>query len=193
VIAQRGSLDSARVYLMLSSPSESYLETSGLEAAAKNPEILKSLLLGNEDLFASWGEGIKGLIETACDDDQGGAEMTAKPLFTLPVGFQWEQREGVTLIGDAAHLMTPFAGEGVNCGMRDAVELAEAIVRGLKNGGGAEDVDEGIKMFERGMWERMIGIQQETWDNLGAIFGDDAPRAFVKIMESHGPPPVDAE
>lgn len=42
----------------------------------------------------------------------------------LPVGFKWERKTNVTLIGDAAHVMSPFAGKGVNMTMYDDLNLA---------------------------------------------------------------------
>ncbi|KAE9364343.1 FAD/NAD(P)-binding domain-containing protein [Stipitochalara longipes BDJ] len=186
VIAQRGSLGSARIYAMLSSSSESYLEISGLEEAAKEPEEIKKMLLSSEGLFASWGQGIKDLLATGCDAGTE-FEITAKPLYMLPVGFRWDHVDGVTVIGDAAHLMTPFAGEGVNCGMLDALELSRGLVDGLSKG--VDAVDMNLRTFEQNMWQRMTGAAQETLDNLEVIFAEDAPDGFVKVMESHGPPP----
>jgi 2-polyprenyl-6-methoxyphenol hydroxylase-like FAD-dependent oxidoreductase len=49
-------------------------------------------------------------------------------MYMLPIGFSWPHRSGVTIIGDAAHLMTPFAGEGVNLAMWDAMLLGRALV-----------------------------------------------------------------
>ncbi|KAI1204153.1 FAD/NAD(P)-binding domain-containing protein [Annulohypoxylon truncatum] len=80
---------------------------------------------------------------------------TLRPLYMLPVGHRWEGRPGVSLLGDAAHLMTPFAGAGVNVGMVDALELAEGIV-GYVNGGekGADELARVLRRYEEGMFER---------------------------------------
>jgi 2-polyprenyl-6-methoxyphenol hydroxylase-like FAD-dependent oxidoreductase len=188
VIVQRGSLDSARVYCMLSAPSESYLMTSGLSSLTSFPARLKKVLLETDGLFANWGEGTKSLIAAGCDS---GVQITANPLFMLPINFSWQHVSGATVIGDAAHLMTPFAGEGVNCAMLDALKLSRALVSTVKGGVAVEDVDEQLKIYERAMWKRMKPVSQETWDNLQVIFAEDAPDGFVRVMQSHGEPSED--
>ena len=47
------------------------------------------------------------------------ASIESRTLYKLPIGMTWENKPGFTVIGDAAHLMAPFAGEGVNCSMFD--------------------------------------------------------------------------
>lgn len=46
---------------------------------------------------------------------------------SLPAGTTWPAKSGLTVVGDAAHVMPPM-GAGVNLAMLDAAELAEAIV-----------------------------------------------------------------
>ena len=188
VMAQRGSLDSARIYLMIQSPNpedESYLSTSGLSSLS--PSALKERLLKSSELFASWGDEIKNLVSAGCDSElEAGSEISAKPLYMLPPGFSWSHVPGATLVGDAAHLMTPFAGEGVNAAMLDALELAESILAASKAG---TSVDQAMDEYETKMFPRAKDIADETWRNLQMIFADDAPDGFVNAMLSYGPPP----
>lgn len=43
-------------------------------------------------------------------------------------------KAGIALIGDAAHMINPLAGQGVNIGLMDAAALAEVLVAARKNG-----------------------------------------------------------
>jgi 2-polyprenyl-6-methoxyphenol hydroxylase-like FAD-dependent oxidoreductase len=47
-----------------------------------------------------------------------------RPMYYMPLDQQWEALPDLTLLGDAAHLMPPYAGEGVNMAMLDALELS---------------------------------------------------------------------
>ncbi|KAI4864910.1 FAD/NAD(P)-binding domain-containing protein [Hypoxylon rubiginosum] len=134
--------------------------------------------------------------------------MTGQPalrhLHALPVGHRWAPRAGVTLLGDAAHLATPFAGVGVNAGMADAAELAGGIVRYVKDGGakagagakgeGDADDDDGLARvlgaYEERMFERTSGDAAFTARMLEVEFRDDGCENIARIM-SGGAPPVD--
>ena len=59
------------------------------------------------------------------------------------------QPNGLTLIGDAAHVMSPFGGEGVNAAMLDAAELARHLLS-------SDDWREAVRAAETAMFERVI-------------------------------------
>lgn len=66
----------------------------------------------------------------------------------------------ITLIGDAAHLMPPFAGKGVNTGLMDALILSENLTNG-KFG----TVEEAIEDYENRMFVYAKAAQLETDHN----------------------------
>ena len=53
-------------------------------------------------------------------------EKTASPLYLVQV-FPWSFNRKVGLIGDAAHAIVPFYGQGMNCGFEDCAELNRLI------------------------------------------------------------------
>ena len=71
------------------------------------------------------------------------------PCSVMPPKYSWETQPGITMLGDASHVMPPFTGKGVNLAMLDAFELANVL-----SDGATSDVTAGIKGFEARMQER---------------------------------------
>ncbi|WP_412064134.1 FAD-dependent oxidoreductase [Rhizobium sp. SYY.PMSO] len=81
--------------------------------------------------------------------EAGNDHIVPRPIHALPVGHHWQNRLGITLLGDAAHVMSPFGGEGVNAAMLDAAELARQL---LEN----EDWKVAVKTYEAEMFDCVI-------------------------------------
>ena len=91
--------------------------------------------------FDGWAPELIALIT------DGETDPVARPIHGLPVEHRWARVPGVTLLGDAAHLMPP-SGEGANLAMFDGAELANALAA---NPG---DVEAALLAYETDLFPR---------------------------------------
>lgn len=107
--------------------------------------------------------------------------LTLRALYELPIGFSYAHRSGITLIGDAAHLMTPFAGIGVNVGMTDSLVLAREIIASCK---GDKSLDEGVSAYEEELRPRAKKAMEKTAKGKERHFRDGGSREMADMMRS---------
>ncbi|WP_030182437.1 FAD-dependent oxidoreductase [Streptomyces violaceorubidus] len=119
--------------------------------------------------FAGWAPELTALITDA------DTTPVLRPLHTLPAGHRWERVPGVTLLGDAAHLMPP-SGEGANLAMYDGAELGRALAAH------PGDVEAALAAYERDLFPRGEAEAADANRLHALMFGDDAPYGLIDMF-----------
>lgn len=132
----------------------------------ENPETAVTQIASE---FEGWPKELTTLI-----NDSETAPVLRK-VYALPINHRWKHLPGVTLIGDAAHLMPP-AGEGANLAMYDGAKLGEAIANNSHNS------EEAIVSYETSIFPRSEAAAANADEFLDILLGDRAPFALAETL-----------
>lgn len=163
--AQRNGDGRVRIGLSFYNTAEDWFATSGIPF--DDPAAARARLI---DLLPGWDSRFTALI-AACDDT-----VVPRSITTLPVGLTWPSTTGVTLLGDAAHLMPPV-GEGANMALLDGALL------GLALAAHPDDYPAAISEYEREMFERTSAVARMSADMQELLTSPDAAQKMLAFFQ----------
>ncbi|KAJ7761053.1 monooxygenase, partial [Mycena metata] len=94
-------------------------KTSAVAQAETTAEKLTLML----DEFGDWHEELRELLRV-------GENPTMRPIYALPFDSLPRSKTDNILLGDAAHVLSPFGGDGANLAMADAADLGKILALG---------------------------------------------------------------
>jgi 2-polyprenyl-6-methoxyphenol hydroxylase-like FAD-dependent oxidoreductase len=124
--------------------------------------------------FDGWAPELTALIVG------GETDPVPRAIHALPVEHKWARVPGVTLLGDAAHLMIP-SGEGANLAMFDGAELGKAIAAN------PDDLEAALLAYEKDLFPRSASEAAEAEKVLDICLGPNAPQSLLDFFTSHQP------
>lgn len=122
--------------------------------------------------YKNWGNIWLELFE------QEKSYFITRPQYCMPLDQSWEAQSNITIIGDAAHLMPPYAGEGVNMAMLDALQLSESLTSKKFT-----DLKSAIADYEKQMFARFAEVGKETLDNTDWMHSSIALNKIIEFFK----------
>lgn len=166
IVSSKG--DGSLVFYTGCKTPENWAQTSGIHFSDKAQVIgwFKSE-------FKGWAPVWLELFENA------EPAFIPRPQYYMPLDQTWEPLPDLTMLGDAAHLMPPYAGEGVNMAMLDALELSRCLTDPTFT-----DTRSAIGAYETAMRKRATEITEMTLASTDALH---SPGAIQFLLEIVGP------
>jgi 2-polyprenyl-6-methoxyphenol hydroxylase-like FAD-dependent oxidoreductase len=149
---------------------ETWLANSGLNYSDKT-----EMLSWFKKEYSEWNSVWYELFENVA------APFIPRPIYCMPLNQTWETLSNLTLLGDAAHVMPPFAGEGVNMAMLDALELSECLTSDKY-----DTLKKSISAYEINMRERAAKAAQESLENGQRMHSENALQTMLDFFSNPG-------
>ncbi|WAC12622.1 FAD-dependent oxidoreductase [Dyadobacter pollutisoli] len=164
IVASKG--DGSMVFYTGSKTDEDWVATSGIDFNDKAQVIA---WFGQE--FAGWDVVWLDLFTNA------ESHFIPRPQYCMPLDQTWKPLPNLTMLGDAAHLMPPYAGEGVNMAMLDALELSICLTSDT-----FPDLHSAIAHYETEMRARAAEVGQLTLDQTASIHSANAISDMLEMF-----------
>jgi 2-polyprenyl-6-methoxyphenol hydroxylase-like FAD-dependent oxidoreductase len=164
IMAHREPNGVLHTYVALSRPEDWFARIDFAKPATALAHIAEE--------FAGWAPELTALVT------DGETVPVLRPLHTLPIEHRWDRVPGVTLLGDAAHLMPP-SGEGANLAMYDGTELGKAIATH------PGDIETALHAYEKELFARSQAEAVDSSKLIELCFGDNAPHSLIDFFRSH--------
>lgn len=147
-------------------PEENWATHNGLDYT--NPAQMLSWF---KTAYSEWSSIWHELFE------QATTSFIPRRIYCMPLDQTWKSLSNLTMIGDAAHAMPPFAGEGANMAMLDALELTICLT-----GDKYDTIRKAISSFEINMRQRAGAAAKQSLENGERMHSDDALNKMLKIF-----------
>jgi len=164
IVSSKG--DGSLVFYTGCNTAENWSKASGINFSDKQQVIN---WFKNE--FSDWDAIWLELFENA------STAFVPRPQYCMPLDQNWTTLPNLTMLGDAAHLMPPYAGEGVNMAMLDALALSKCFKDQDFNNSG-----EAIYAYEKQMLKRASETADMTMQSTAALHSTDAINFIMNIM-----------
>jgi 2-polyprenyl-6-methoxyphenol hydroxylase-like FAD-dependent oxidoreductase len=161
IVAHREAGDILHTYVELNRPAEWIAGLDFTDATDATTAVAAE--------FDGWAPELTALIT------DGETAPIPRMIYALPNGHRWDRVPGVTLLGDAAHLMPP-SGEGANLAMFDGAELGKAIA------GHPGDIETALTAYEEAMFPRSESEAADAYLILDLCLGDRAPFGLIDFF-----------
>ncbi|HEX5150003.1 MAG TPA: NAD(P)/FAD-dependent oxidoreductase [Parafilimonas sp.] len=146
--------------------NESWVQESGLDFTNN-----KQIAAWFQKEYGEWNNTWLELFENA------EPAFIPRPLYCMPLDQYWDAQPDITILGDAAHLMPPYAGEGVNMAMQDALELSNCLTDDA-----FDDTRTAIAFYEEKMRARASEIAKETLEQTESLHSEDAIQNMLNMF-----------